>query len=143
MFFKFFFVCYTSENNLNNISLHYDLMLFLKRMLTNFLQQDNFLPSAIINKIIWFLHLKLCFDLYASLIFSVLYDTNKILRAIVLLFNSKFFQSFCSDGKSISFQLYWSIKGLILDILWGSFLMFWQFNATVKAYWKQLSLFLG
>ena len=41
------------------------------------------------------------------------------------------------------FQLYWSIKGLIFDILSGWLLICWWFNATVKAYWKQLSsLFL-
>ena len=104
----------------------------------------SFLPSVIINKITWFSHLKLCFDLYASLIFLVFYGTNKILGAIVLLFCSRFFQPFECDGNSISFQLYWSIKGLFFDIFCGSFLLFWQFNATVKAYWKQLSsLLLG
>ena len=44
--------------------------------------------------------LKIIFDLYASLIFSVLYGTNKVLRAIALLFNSDFFQSFWCDGSS-------------------------------------------
>ena len=82
------------------------------------------------------------FDLYASLISLVLYDTNKTLRAIVLLFCSNFFQSFECDGKSITFHCYWLIKGLIFDILWALFSMFWWFNATVNAYWKQLSSFL-
>ena len=70
-------------------------------------QQDNaiFLPSAIINKITLFSRLKLCFDLYAYLVNLTFYGTNRILRAIALLFCSKFFQSFESDGKSISFQL--------------------------------------
>ena len=45
-------------------------------------------------------------DLYASLTFSVLYGTQKILRAIVLLFKSNFFQSFECVGKYFSFQLY-------------------------------------
>ena len=85
----------------------------------------HFLPSLIIRRITWFSHLKLCFDLYTSLIFSVLYGTNKTLRAIDLLFSSKFFHSFEFDGKSISIQLYWSTKCLIFDILCGSFLMFW------------------
>ena len=40
-----------------------------------------------------------------------------MLRAIDSLFNSNFFQSLPVDGKSMSFQLYWLIKGLILDIL--------------------------
>ena len=83
-----------------------------------------FFTLVIINKITWFSHWKVCFDLYASLIFLVLCGTNKILRAIVLLFCSNFFQSFECDGKSISFQLYWSIKGLIFDILWGFFQCF-------------------
>ena len=77
----------------------------------------SILPSVIINKIAWFSRLKLCFDSHASLIFSVLCGTNKILRAIFLLFCSNLFQSFECDGKSISFQLYWSIKGLTFDIL--------------------------
>ena len=104
-------------------------------------QQHNaiFLPSAIINKITLFSRLKLCFDLYACLVCLTFYGTNRILRAIALLFCSKSFQSFESDGKSISFQLCWSIKGLIFGILWGLFPMCWWFNATVKAYWKQLS----
>ena len=82
--------------------------------------------------------------MYACLICLVLCGTNKILRAIALLFCSNFFQSFESGGKSISFQLYWSVKGLMFGILWGLFAMFSRFNATVKAYWKQLSsLFCG
>ena len=40
-----------------------------------------------------------------------------MLRAIELLFDSDFFQSLPVDGKSMSFQLYWSIKGFILDTL--------------------------
>ena len=36
-----------------------------------------------------------------------------------LLFNSNFFQPLLVRGKSISFQLYWSINGLILDIFSG------------------------
>ena len=44
----------------------------------------------------------------------------KILRATDLLFNSTFFQSFLFDGKSISFQLYWSIRDFIFVILCGS-----------------------
>ena len=106
-----------------------------------------FLPSVIINKITWFLRLKLCFDMYAGLICLVLCGTNKILRTIVLLFFSKFFHFFLPfecDVKSFSFQLYWSMKGLICEILWGLFTIFWWYNATVKAYWKQLSsLFCG
>ena len=99
--------------------------------------------SVIINKITWFSRLNLYFDLYASLMFSVLYGTNKILREIDLLFNSNFFQPLRSDGKSISFQLYWLINGLIFNNFCGSFLTFWQFNGMVKVYWKQLlSLFI-
>ena len=71
--------------------------------------------------------------------------TNKILRAIDLLYDSKFFQSFGGcDGKSISFQLYWLIKGLRLDIFSGWLLICLWFNAGIIAYWKQLSsLFFG
>ena len=43
--------------------------------------------------------------MYAGLICLVLYGKNKILRAIVLLFCLKFFQSFEYDGNSMSFQL--------------------------------------
>ena len=45
------------------------------------------------------------------------------MKAIDLLLNSNFFQSFSYDGKSISFQLYRSIKGLIFDILSGRLLI--------------------
>ena len=61
----------------------------------------------------------------------------KILSA-TSLFNSNFFQSLLVDGKSISFQLYSSIKGLILDILSGWLLSLSRFNAKVTAYWKHL-----
>ena len=61
----------------------------------------------------------------------------------VLLFCSKFFQSFIPSGKSIPSQLYWLMKGLIFDILPGWFSMFSWFNATVIEYWKHLSLFSG
>ena len=40
-----------------------------------------------------------------------------MLRAIDSLFNSKVFQSLPVDGKSMSFQLHWLVKGLILDTL--------------------------
>ena len=115
------------------------------------------MPSVIINKTTWFSHLRLYFDLHASLIVFVLCGTNKILRGMVLLFCSNFFQSisilFFSNSSlssfwcaliSMSFQLYWLIKGLIFDILSGLFPMFWWFNATVIGYWKRLSsLFCG
>ena len=38
------------------------------------------------------------------------------------------------DGKSISSQLYFSIKGLILDTVCGSFLILSRFSANVTAY---------
>ena len=116
-------------------------------------------PLVIINKTTWFSCLRLYFDLYANLIVSVLCGTNNILRAIVLLFCSNFFQSIVSyyyffnffqsscpnffrsfwcDGKSISFQLYWLVKDSIFDILSRWFSMYWWFNSTVIAYWKQL-----
>ena len=49
--------------------------------------------------------------------FLVLWGTYKILRQIDSLFHSTFFQSLLVDGKSMSFQLYCLIKGLILDTL--------------------------
>ena len=42
----------------------------------------------------------------------------------ISLFNSNFFQSLLVDGNSMSFQLYFSIKGLTLDILCGFFLLY-------------------
>ena len=111
------------------------------------LKQDNaiFLQSVIINKTTWFSRLWLYFDLYASIIFSVLWGIYKTLKAIDLLFDSNFLQSSTGfAGNSIPFHSYWSIKGLIFYILCGYFLMFWWFNATVIAYWKQLlPLFCG
>ena len=59
---------------------------------------------------------------------------DKILSAMSLLFLSNFFQSSTPAGKFISLQLYWLIKGLILDILCGFFPIFSWFNATVKAF---------
>ena len=76
--------------------------------------------------------------MYANLIFSVFCGTNKMLRAIILLFCSKYFQIFECDANFLSFQLYLSIKGLIFDIVFGWLLICLWFNATVKAYWKQL-----
>ena len=74
--------------------------------------------------------LELCFDLDASLIFSVLYGTNKILRAII---NFNFFQSFeGSGGRFISFQLYLITKGLRLDVLSGLLLICLWLNAAIK-----------
>ena len=52
----------------------------------------------------------------------------------ISLFNSSFLQSLVVDGNSISFQLYYSIKGLILDILCESFLILSRFNAKETAY---------
>ena len=108
------FLCCMNETNLNSKSLQHDLMLFLQIMQINFSRQDNaiFLPSVIIKKITSISCLTLCFDLYASMICLVLYGKNKILRAVVLLFCSNFFQSFEPDGKSISSPSYWSIKVL-------------------------------
>ena len=40
-----------------------------------------------------------------------------MLRGIDSLFNSNVFQSLPVDGKSMSYQWYWSIKGFSLDTL--------------------------
>ena len=63
---------------------------------------------------------------------------NKTLRAINLLFDSNSFQSFLCDGKCISFQFYWFIKGLFFYIFCCSFAKYLWFKATFAAYWKQL-----
>ena len=63
--------------------------------------------------------LQLCFETWVGYIF---FGIQKQLRAIVQLFFSNFFQSFFSDGKFISFQLYLFIKCLIFVILCRSFL---------------------
>ena len=57
-----------------------------------------------------------------SYLFSIMRGIQ-ILGAIDLLFDSNYFESFLCDVKSISSQLYWSIKGLIHVILCGSFLI--------------------
>ena len=57
----------------------------------------------------------------------------RILSATSLL-HSNFFQSLLVDRKSISSQLYFSIKALILDTLCGSFLILSRFSANVTAY---------
>ena len=98
---------------------------------------------VIINKTTWFSRFWLYFDLYARFIVILVRGIYKILRAIVLLFRSNFFQSFIPAGKSTPSQLYWLIKCLS-DILFGWFSMFWWFNATAVEYWKHLlSLFFG
>ena len=95
---------------------------------------------VIINKTTCISRLRLYFDLHARFIVFVLRGIDKILRAIILLFRSVFFQSFIPAGKSIPSQLYWLMKGSIFDIL----SMFWWFNTTVIEYWKHLlSLFFG
>ena len=78
-----------------------------------------------------------------SYLFSIVWCKKDIKsNCFIVLF--ELFPVFWMWWKSISFQLYWSIKGLIFGILWRLFAMFWWFNATVKAYWKQLSsLFCG
>ena len=53
---------------------------------------------------------------------------------VISLFNSNFFKSLLVDGKTISFQLYCSIKGLILGVLSGLLLILSRFNAKVTAY---------
>ena len=68
--------------------------------------------------------------------FLSLYCTCKILRAIVSLFFSIFFQSFIPAGKSISTKLYWSVNDVIFVILSGWFRIFWWFNATITEYGK-------
>ena len=70
----------------------------------------------------------LCLDLYASLISSLLSDTNKILRATEVLSLSKFSQSSWCDEKSISLRLSFVIfcKSLLL--------IFLKFNAKVIEY---------
>ena len=89
----------------------------------NFLQQDNaiFHHQQSLTKLLGFHACGYFFDLYARLIVLVLYGTNKILRAIALLFCSNFFQFSWCDGNSISFQLYLLIWGLICDIFSGWF----------------------
>ena len=62
----------------------------------------------------------------------------KILKGIVTLIFSNFFQSSSSDGNFIHSHLNFFIKGLISFILCGSFLISSWFNATVTAYWKHL-----
>ena len=69
--------------------------------------------------------LEVMLDLYAYFISFVLKGAYNILRAIVLLFSSDSIYSFLFDGKFISFLLYWSIKGLIFEILCDTFSMFW------------------
>ena len=54
--------------------------------------------------------------------------------SVISLLHSNFFQSLLVDGKSISSQLYFSIKGLILDTLCGSFLISSRFSANVTSY---------
>ena len=92
----------------------------------------SFLPLVIINKTTWFSRLRLYFDLYARFIVFSLCGTNKILRAIVLLFCLNVFQSFIPAGNSIPSQLYWSIEGLIFDIFSGWLSMLWWFNASYR-----------
>ena len=75
---------------------------------------------GIIKRITWFfLQFELCFETQAENIF--LFLAYKILRAIIRLFFSNFFQSSFLDGKFIPSQLYLSINGLIFVNLSGCF----------------------
>ena len=71
--------------------------------------------------------------------------TYNTLKRMVLLFVSYFFWSFTCDKKLVSFQLYWFINNLILNILYQSFTKNLWFDTTVTAYQKLLSssLFFG
>ena len=84
--------------------------------------------------------LKIMFRFSCKSYFFSIGGTNNILR------DNCFVQTFSSllsvMENLISFQLYLSIKGSIYDIFWLFFSMFWWFNATVKASWKQLSSLL-
>ena len=81
--------------------------------------------------------------MYACFISSLLLGENKT-RVTALLFVSNFFEPFVSDGKFLSFDLYWSMKGLIFLIISGCFSIVLWFSATNIACLKQLpSLFVG
>ena len=75
-------------------------------------------PIGIIKRKNCFSQFELCFETQAGYLSSF----YKTLRAIVILFFSNFFQSFFSDGKLISSELYLFIKGLIFVVLSGFFL---------------------
>ena len=78
--------------------------------------RSRFSPFGLIKRITCFSRFELCFKTLAGYIFSF-----KTLRAIVVLFSSNFFQTYFSDRKFISSQLYLFINGLIFVILFGSF----------------------
>ena len=65
-----------------------------------------FFTNNKINKITCFLRLLLYSHLYATLIVFALCGIYNTLSAIVLLFFSRFINSFGPAGKSIPFQLY-------------------------------------
>ena len=86
--------------------------------------------------IIWFSRSELCFEMYICFISFRFLGENKTLIAIVSLLISNLFQFFDFVRKSISFQLYWFMKGVILVILSKCFPIFSWFSATVAAYLK-------
>ena len=73
---------------------------------------------------------------------NFLFLACKTLRAVVRLFFSNFIQSFFSNGKFISSQLYLFIKGVMFVVYWGSFFISSYFNTTARAYWKHFLSFL-
>ena len=75
------------------------------------------------------------FEICACLISLLLYDTNKILKAIASLFVSNVLESsLCDEILFISLQLQRSIKDIIFYIIWGSFKKCLWSNATVIAH---------
>ena len=90
----------------------------------------RFSPFGNIKRITGFPPFELCFETYAGCIFSFL--AYKILRATVKLFFSNSFQSFFSDGKFLSFQLYLFIKGLVFVILCRSFLFLYNLTRLLQ-----------
>ena len=78
--------------------------------------------SVIINKCTTFIRLRLYSDLRVILIFFLLKGTDKILRAMSLLFLSQVFQSFCSAGKSVFPLIIIDVWRKLCNTLWILFL---------------------
>ena len=72
--------------------------------------------------------------MYACFISLSLFNENRKLSVIVLIFVSNRFQSFDIVGKFISFHSYWSMKGLNFAILCRIFPIHVWFSVTVTTY---------
>ena len=109
------------------------LKLFHVIMQIIFLLQDN--------TILLFLHLESLIELFVfrELSYVLNIGWKNFFFFSVQIIKSNCYIIFLKRSSNIPFKLCLFIKGLIFDVICGSFLISSWFNATVATYWKKLS----